>query len=243
MEDLQGALEEVGKDRNFERGKEVYEAAQCILCHKFGQEGGSIGNELTAVSSRFARKDILESIVDPSKVVSEQFAATLIKTLSGQIVDGRVVEETADKVVVQPNQLLPEKIEIKKSNIDKRQVSKVSPMPPSLVNNFSKEEILDLLAYIESGGKKDAPAFAALRRAVDVTDKIAAEVKNNKLTIAASNDLFGDPAPNMVKKLRVDYLDGDEAKSKTVDENATLEIKAGEGKKLVVKKAIYGVVQ
>jgi putative heme-binding domain-containing protein len=242
MEDLQPALDEVGKDRNFERGKEVYEASLCLQCHKFGAEGGSVGPELTAVSTRFARRDILESIIEPSKVISEQFQATLILTTDGKVIDGRIIEEDAKKVVVQPNQLLPDKIEIKKSNIEKRQPSKVSPMPAKLVDNFSRDEILDMLAYIESGGRKDHPAFASLRRAVDVTDKVAAEVKNNRLTIAASNELFGDPAPNMVKRLRVDYLEGDEARSKVVDENATLEIRAAEGKKLVVKKALYGVL-
>jgi hypothetical protein len=73
-----------------------------------------------------------------------------------------------------------------------------------------------------------------------VTDKVAAEVKDNRLRIAASNDLFGDPAPNMVKKLRVDYLDGDAAHTKVIDEGSTLEIRSD--KKLTIKKAIYGVL-
>ena len=53
---------------------------------------------------------------------------------------------------------------------------------------------------------------------------------------------YGDPAQNQVKRFRVDYLDGDEAKSKTVDENGTIDIKASEGKKLVIKRALYGVL-
>jgi putative heme-binding domain-containing protein len=241
MEDLQPLLDEVGKDRNFERGKEVYESAQCILCHKFGTDGGSVGSELTAVSTRFTRRDILESILEPSKVISEQYQATLIKTTDGRVIDGRIVEEDNQKVVVQPNQLLPDKITLKKSEIEKRQPSKVSPMPAALVNTFSKEEVLDLLAYIESAGKKEHPAYAKTRNAADVTDRVAAEVKGNKLTITAGNELFGDPASGQVKRLRVDYLDGDEPKSKVVAENATLEIRATEGRKLVIKKALYGV--
>jgi hypothetical protein len=75
-----------------------------------------------------------------------------------------------------------------------------------------------------------------------VTDRVAAEVKSNALKLTVSNDLFGDPAPNQVKKFRIDYLDGDEARSKTVDENVTVEIKATDGKKLVIKKALYGVL-
>jgi putative heme-binding domain-containing protein len=241
-EDLLPSLDQVAKDRSFDRGKEVFESAQCIQCHRFGNEGGSVGSDLTAVASRFARKDILESIIEPSKVISEQFANTLIMTTSGKIVDGRVVDENAQRVVLQPNPLQPDKIEIKKSDIDKRAFSKVSPMPAKLVDTFTKDEILDLLAYLESGGKKDHPAFATLRRAADVTDKVAGEVKENRVRIAVSNDLFGDPAPNMVKKLRVDYLEGDASHSKTVDEGGTLEIRAEGGKKLVIKKAIYGVL-
>jgi putative heme-binding domain-containing protein len=242
MEDLLPALDEVAKDRSFERGKEVYESAQCAQCHKFGNEGGSVGAELTAVSSRFARRDILESIIEPSKVISEQYANTMLLLTNGKIVDGRILEENAQRLILQPNPLQPEKIEIRKSDIEKRALSKISPMPAKLVDTFTKEEILDLMAYLESGGRKDHPAFATLRRAVDVTQKVASEVKENRLRIAATNELFGDPAPNMLKKLRVDYLEGEEARTKVVDENATLEIRAAEGKKLVIRKAFYGVI-
>jgi hypothetical protein len=75
-----------------------------------------------------------------------------------------------------------------------------------------------------------------------VTGQVADAVKSNALRISVSNDLFGDPAEGQVKRLKVDYLDGDEAKSKIADENATLEIKASEGRKLTIKKAVYGVV-
>ena len=160
MTDLQPLLDQVGKGRNFERGKEVFESAQCLACHRFGNEGGAAGPDLTAVSSRFARRDILESILEPSKVISEQFMNTTIRTVNSRIVEGRVVEENDEKVVLQPNQLLPEKVEIKKTEIKSRAFSKVSPMPQELVNNFSKEEILDLLAYIESAGHKEHPDFA-----------------------------------------------------------------------------------
>ncbi len=160
MEDLEPELAKVGSGRNFRVGKEVYEAAQCLNCHKFGNEGGAVGPDLTAVSSRFARKDVLESIILPSKVISEQYAATTIRTKDGDVIEGRVVEETDDKLVVQPNQLLPEKVTVKKADVKSRALSKVSPMPEGLVNTFHKEEILDMLAYIESGGRRDHPDFA-----------------------------------------------------------------------------------
>ena len=79
MADLEPLLPQVAKGRNFARGKEAYEAAQCTACHKFGNDGGAIGPDLTAVSSRFNRSDILESIIEPSKVVSEQYQNTIVR--------------------------------------------------------------------------------------------------------------------------------------------------------------------
>jgi putative heme-binding domain-containing protein len=160
MTDLEPALDQVGKSRNFARGKANFEAAQCLACHRFANEGGSAGPDLTAVSTRFQRRDILESIIEPSKVVSEQYMNTDVRLKNGDAVIGRVLEETDAKIVIQPNPLAPEKVEIKKSDVARRSLSKLSPMPEGLVNTFTKEEILDLMAYMESGGKRDHPDFA-----------------------------------------------------------------------------------
>ena len=160
MTDLLPALDAVGHARNFERGKQVFEDAQCLACHRFGNEGGSTGPDLTAVSSRFQRRDILESIIEPSKVISEQFAATTIRKTDGDVLEARILAETDDKLIVLPNALKPEeKLEIKKSEVKSRALSKISPMPEGLVNTFSKEEILDLMAYMESAGKREHPDF------------------------------------------------------------------------------------
>jgi putative heme-binding domain-containing protein len=138
----------------------MYEqGAQCIACHRFGTEGGSVGPELTAVSSRFSRHDVLESIILPSKVISEQYANMIVRYKAGGGVIGRIVEESGDRVIVQPSMLSPEKVTVNKADIVSREVSKASPMPEGLVNSMSREDILDLLAYIESGGRKDHPDF------------------------------------------------------------------------------------
>src|SRR5262249_43495099 len=114
----------------------------------------------TAISSRFSRRDILESILEPSKVISEQFQNTIVRLKSGDAVEGRVVEETADRIVIQPNQLLPDKTTIRKADIKSRGPSKLSPMPESLVDVLTRDEILDMIAYLESGGRRDHPDFA-----------------------------------------------------------------------------------
>lgn len=159
MEDLEPLLDQAGHGRNFANGKKAFTEAQCILCHRFGNRGGAVGPELTAVSSRFGRRDILESIILPSKVVSDQYFNAIIETKDGDDVVGRIAEEDDKKVVVITNPLTDTKTEVLKSNIAKRETSKLSPMPEGLVNTFTQDEILDLLAYLESGGKKNLPAF------------------------------------------------------------------------------------
>lgn len=154
-------LDAVGKGRSFEKGRQAFVDAQCLACHRFGLEGGGVGPDLTAVSARFSRRDVLESILDPSKVVSEQFQNTTVWLKNGDDHTGRLVEETTDKLVLVPNQLQPDtKITVKKSDVTKRAFSKISPMPANLADGLSKEDILDLLAFIESAGRRQHTAFA-----------------------------------------------------------------------------------
>jgi putative heme-binding domain-containing protein len=104
--------------------------------------------------------DILESIIDPSKVISEQYANEELTLKNGDLAVGRIVDENDTTVTVRPSLLGPDMRTIQKSDVQSKQLSKVSPMPPGLVSTLSKEDILDLLAYLASADKRDAPAFA-----------------------------------------------------------------------------------
>ncbi len=157
--DLQPLLNQVSKGRSFSRGREIYIEAQCAACHRYGDQGGMIGPDLTAVATRFKRQDILESSTEPTKVVSEQYMNTAIETVAGQVLIGRIVEETPDKIVLRKNPLEPETLTVQKSEIESRSLSKISPMPAGLLNNFTNDEILDLLAYLESLGDSTHPNF------------------------------------------------------------------------------------
>ncbi len=165
MPDLEPLLGQVSQGRNFASGKAAFNDAQCLLCHRFVNEGGSVGPELTAASSKYSRRDILESILDPSKVVSEQYQNVTIIKKDGDSETGRIVDENDEQVVIQPSPLAPERVEIKKSEIAERRASKVSPMPEGLLNQLSQEEILDLLAYIEATGKEKAANFKPAEQA------------------------------------------------------------------------------
>jgi putative heme-binding domain-containing protein len=159
IEDLLEKVSKVETGRNFERGRDAYIAGQCIKCHRMGDEGGAVGPDLTAISSRFNRKDILESIIEPSKVLSDQYQNETFTTLSGKTIIGRVVDQTPKKIVVQTDPLSANRVEIPMDDLEKRAPSQVSPMPANLIDVLTEEEILDLFAYMESGGNKNHRLF------------------------------------------------------------------------------------
>ena len=165
MADIEPELDAVNHGRNFSNGKTAFNDAQCIRCHRMGTEGGSIGPELSALASKYTKRDILESMLEPSKVISEQFQNMTIVKKSGDPETGRIVDEDENHIVIQPNLLARDRVSIQKSDVAERRPSKVSPMPDGLLNQFSKDEILDLLAYLISGGKGSAENFKPLQSA------------------------------------------------------------------------------
>src|SRR3984957_16282166 len=114
MADIEPDLDKVGHGRNFAQGQDALFAVQCLMCHRMGNEGGAVGPDLTAVASRFSRRDILESILEPSKVISQQFANADIVLNDGNTLTGRIVSETGDKLVIRPSMLAPGLQEIRK---------------------------------------------------------------------------------------------------------------------------------
>ena len=158
--ELLPALDKVGKGRDFAKGKAAFASAQCILCHRFGDEGGAVAPDLTAVSTRFKRKDILESITEPSKVVSEQYMNTILKLKNDSVVAGRITEETADQISIAPNPFSADATKVKKSDIKDRDLMKFSIMPAGLLNTFTPDEVADLIAYLESMGDPKHPNFS-----------------------------------------------------------------------------------
>lgn len=159
MADIESDLDQVGKGRDFEQGRLAYEAAQCGACHRFGNEGGSVGPELTAISSRFSRLDVLDSIMHPSKVLSEQYVYEKIQTKNGEQFIGRLVGESDTTLDLQENPYDSTVTTVQKSDVNSREPSSLSPMPEGLLQVLKKEEILDLLAYLESGGDRTKPSF------------------------------------------------------------------------------------
>jgi putative heme-binding domain-containing protein len=154
VKDLESVLN-VGLEggRNFENGRNSFGAIGCFACHRFNFEGGAVGPDLTSVSGKFGPRDLLESIIEPSKEISDQYGSMDFKLKDGGLVVGRIMNLKEDTLMVNINMLDPNAIQsLKRDNIASIQTSKISMMPPGLVNMLKEDDILDLLAYLLSKG-------------------------------------------------------------------------------------------
>ncbi|MFN4144407.1 MAG: c-type cytochrome [Runella sp.] len=147
--------------RNFQQGKDMFKATTCLACHAMNGEGGAIGPDLTQLYTRFSAKDMLEAIVEPSKAISDQYAATQYSLKNGASVVGRLVNEDKNFYYVSQNPYAPDVLEkVPKKNVISAKYSGVSVMFQGLVNSLNEEEFKDLMAYLMSGGNENNPMFA-----------------------------------------------------------------------------------
>jgi putative heme-binding domain-containing protein len=146
---------DAGKEGDAGRGELAFSKASCVSCHRVGGLGESIGPDLTAVARRFQRKEILESIIYPSHVISDQYASRIV-VAGGKSYAGMVIDRGAGVTVLLPTGT---KVEIPRDEIEDVQPSNMSAMPTGLLNSLTLEEVADLFAYLAA----QAPSGVASR--------------------------------------------------------------------------------
>jgi putative heme-binding domain-containing protein len=150
----------LAKGRDFAHGKRSFAAARCIVCHRYGEEGGATGPDLTQAAGRFKLEDLVDAIVQPSKVVSDQYKASVVQTADGRVVTGRIVSESADAITVVTDPENATKFAtIKRSEIEEILPSSESLMPKGLLDQLGEAEVLDLLAYVLARDKPNDGRF------------------------------------------------------------------------------------
>jgi putative heme-binding domain-containing protein len=146
--------------RDFKNGQRAYAAGRCVVCHRFGGDGGATGPDLSQVAGRFGLKELAESVVEPSKVISDQYKASVIQTVDMKTITGKIVSEVNGKytVVLDPEDS-SKVVELKKEDVESIKPSNISLMPEKLINGMNENEVLDLLAYMLSRGDPNHAMF------------------------------------------------------------------------------------
>ena len=153
LDELSAATQTGMLKRDFGNGQKMFAAAGCYACHRFGNVGGMTGPDLTSAGRRYSPHDLIDQVLNPSKVINEQFSAITVITEDGLTHTGVVVNLNGDSMTLNTDLTDPNKrVNIDRKEIEELVVSKTSPMPVGLFNRMTRDEILDLLAYLISGG-------------------------------------------------------------------------------------------
>jgi len=160
FDDLASSIAQLNTGRSYSNGKQLFQVATCVSCHRMTGTGTEFGPDLTRLDPKQAPADLLRNILEPSAKINDKYYAYLFEMESGKVLTGLIVDETPDVVKIIENPLASTELKVlKKSEISSRKQSPGSIMPKGLLDKLTREEILDLISYITASGDPNHPLF------------------------------------------------------------------------------------
>jgi len=156
------AVAEDLENRNFENGRNAYFATGCAACHRFNGYGGNIGPDLGTIGMRASITGILQDIIRPDSIVSDQYSSSEVRMKDGTTYIGLVVDER-DSLKIYPRDPDSPPAIVTANRVQSVTEIDLSPMPAGLVDPLNPEELRDLIAYLRSGGDPDSKLFRGNR--------------------------------------------------------------------------------
>ncbi|MFQ5734392.1 MAG: c-type cytochrome, partial [Planctomycetaceae bacterium] len=152
LEDFDGDLAAALAKRQPKVGQQIFQQATCVLCHKIGKQGRPVGPDLTGVFERHKgdHRSVLREVLDPSHKVDPRFALYNVVTAGGKVISGIITKQDRESVTIVSNPENPKPQTIAREDIDVMKKSSVSMMPKGILDRFTRDEILELLAYLKS---------------------------------------------------------------------------------------------
>jgi putative heme-binding domain-containing protein len=160
LDELTKVADKSLKNRNYANGRKMFAAGGCFACHRFNNEGGMMGPDLSSAGSRYNVRDLLDQIIHPSAVINEQFVPIELTKTDGSRVTGIVVNLNGDGVTVNTDLFDPnQRVTIDRKQVKSIDPSPISPMPEGLLNMMKQDEIFDMVAYVLSNGDRKNAMF------------------------------------------------------------------------------------
>ena len=133
------------------RGEQVFfqtAGVSCQNCHQIGGKGKELGPDLSQIGKKYNRQQILESLLEPSRIIDPKFLTIQVETTRGRVFTGLLVEKTAAKVVLKDNE--HKLIELPRQEIELLVPQQKSLMPELLLRDMTREQVADLLEFLSS---------------------------------------------------------------------------------------------
>jgi putative heme-binding domain-containing protein len=149
---------------SFQQGKQATNDASCLKCHKIGEFGSNVGPDLTQIGKRLDARGILESILEPSKVIDPKYRHTGYELQNGKTIVGRPVGVAGATITVEVDPLSGEQVTIQRTDIESSFPAEQSPMPQGLIEVLRAEEIADLVFFLMAGGDERHAIYQSSNR-------------------------------------------------------------------------------
>ncbi len=166
-DELIGDIQTLARGRSYQAGKRAFTMATCVGCHQLGGSGHELGPNLAKLEGdKHQPAYILRSLLNPSERIDEEFQPYTFHVNSGQVISGIVLEESDESIKVGVGPLVTDDLcgdsafVLRRDEIDERLKSSTSLMPEGLLDRLTREEIVDLIAFVYSGGDELHELFA-----------------------------------------------------------------------------------
>ncbi|MDA0811417.1 MAG: hypothetical protein O3C21_03350, partial [Verrucomicrobia bacterium] len=157
-DDRRALLADAAAKGDAARGREIYHRKEllCTACHMIDNKGGQLGPDLSTVGSYMTPESLLESLINPSTAIKQGFETVLLTTKDNTVVTGLLQRKTGDAHLIRDpsGKVVP----VPNSDIAKLDTSPFSLMPPGLTAPLRRDELVDLMRFLTSRGKKDEQA-------------------------------------------------------------------------------------
>ena len=132
---------------NADQGQELFHSKQgtCSNCHRLGERGGDVGPNLTQISARLTRRQLVEAILYPSNSVLTGYESWSIIDKEGRIFTG-LLEAASDNVTLKNADA--KRITIAQTEIEELVRQGASIMPDDLSKSLNDQQIADLVAFL-----------------------------------------------------------------------------------------------
>jgi len=135
------------------RGMQAFVKARCNQCHVVAGHGVNLGPDLTQSIKKYQGQNLLKQVIEPSSEIHEKFQNHQFVLTDGRLISGVIVQETPREYHVVTNLLTPNTVtQVRKREVEQKTTSPISPMPDGLVNVLTRDEIADMLSFLEAGG-------------------------------------------------------------------------------------------
>lgn len=128
-------------------GKAVFKK-NCTVCHRLDNEGFEVGPDLLSALRNKTGEQLLNDILDPSREVDPRYLNYQITTKKGQVFSGLIAADTASSVTLRRGEKTEDTV--LRNNIEEVQATGKSLMPEGLETQLSKQELADLIAYLQT---------------------------------------------------------------------------------------------